>query len=75
MNKIKKWAPTVLGGQEVETGGGSGYEDCADAVKENTGLEHSGGGQFFNSTLLEKLEEDWTNLVGGYLDVHDPLQS
>jgi len=67
LEKIKTWGPAVLGAQEVEMGGSSGYSQVRDAVVEGTGLAEAGGSQFFKDSYLEKLAfEDYIGLVGGY---------
>jgi len=66
MQKVKAWYPAVLGCQEVETGGGKGYDDVRSAMESGTGLTHAGGAQFYNATVVEPLEMEQTSLVGGY---------
>jgi exonuclease III len=55
----------VLGCQEVEKGG-YGYDEVRETVEAGTSMSHSGGGQFFKDDSLEKLSEDYTNLMSGY---------
>eukprot|EP00401_Gymnodinium_catenatum_P027656 CAMPEP_0117621604 /NCGR_PEP_ID=MMETSP0784-20121206/87718_1 /TAXON_ID=39447 /ORGANISM="" /LENGTH=455 /DNA_ID=CAMNT_0005425531 /DNA_START=61 /DNA_END=1424 /DNA_ORIENTATION=- len=64
--KISEWGPAVLGAQEVETGGGSGYKACASCMSANVNLEDAGGSQFFDTDAVETTGGAWTNLVGGY---------
>lgn len=66
LQKIKDWDPDVLGAQEVETGGGQGYDEVKNKITGTTGLEHIGGSQFFKSSALEKHETKDFSLTGGY---------
>eukprot|EP00401_Gymnodinium_catenatum_P026918 CAMPEP_0117617598 /NCGR_PEP_ID=MMETSP0784-20121206/85673_1 /TAXON_ID=39447 /ORGANISM="" /LENGTH=459 /DNA_ID=CAMNT_0005421441 /DNA_START=50 /DNA_END=1425 /DNA_ORIENTATION=+ len=64
--KISEWGPAVLGAQEVETGGGSGYKACAGCMSANVNLEDAGGSQFYDTDAVERTGGAWTNLRGGY---------
>lgn len=66
LDKIKAWDPAVFGAQEVEKGGGQGYDNVSAEVVSSTGLNHAGGSQFFNAGAVEKNETEWINLVSGY---------
>jgi len=66
MQKVKTWYPAVLGCQEVEKGGGRGYDDVRAAMESGTGLTHAGGAQFYDPTIVEPHEMEQTSLVGGY---------
>jgi endonuclease/exonuclease/phosphatase family metal-dependent hydrolase len=61
-DKIKAWDPDVLGAQEVETGNGQDYESCHDVLVGNTNLDSG----LYKHSVVEKLEDSWTNLVRGY---------
>jgi hypothetical protein len=66
MQKVKTWYPAVLGCQEVEKGGGRGYDGVRAAMESGTGLTHAGGAQFYDPTIVEPHEMEQTSLVGGY---------
>lgn len=65
LGKINSWEPDLLGAQEVEKGGW-GYQEVEELLMSSTGLTFAGGSQFFKPSKLEKLDQDWTALVGGY---------
>jgi len=66
MRKVRDWNPAVLGSQEVEMGGGKGYDDVRARVEQGTGLTHAGGAQFYDPTLVEPFEMEQMPLKGGY---------
>jgi beta-glucanase (GH16 family) len=66
MQKVKSWHPAVLGCQEVETGGGQGYDEVRGAMESGTGLTHAGGAQFYDPAVVEPHETEQTSLMGGY---------
>jgi len=66
MKTVKAWYPAVLGSQEVETGGGRGYDSVRQAMESGTGLTHAGGAQFYDPAVVEPHEMEQTSLVGGY---------
>ncbi|CAE7198501.1 unnamed protein product [Symbiodinium sp. CCMP2592] len=65
LGKINSWEPDLLGAQEVEKGGW-GYQEVEELLMSSTGLSFAGGSQFFRPSKLEKLDQDWIALVGGY---------
>jgi len=65
LGKINSWEPDLLGAQEVEKGGW-GYQEVEELLMSSTGLSFAGGSQFFKPSKLEKLDQDWIALVGGY---------
>jgi endonuclease/exonuclease/phosphatase family metal-dependent hydrolase len=66
LGKVRSWNPDVFGAQEVEKGGGAGYDEVKDQVVNSTGLGHAGGGQFFNASAVEENETGWVDLISGY---------
>jgi len=66
MQKVKSWYPAVLGCQEVEVGGGKGYDKVRAAVESGTGLAHAGRAQFYDPAVVEPHEMEQTSLMGGY---------
>jgi endonuclease/exonuclease/phosphatase family metal-dependent hydrolase len=67
LDKIRSFGPSVLGAQEVETGGGHGSSYVSGKVESATGL-HGGGSisQFYDSGVLEAHESKNVALVRGY---------
>jgi hypothetical protein len=66
LGKVNAWDPVVFGAQEVEKGGGHGYEDVRDTIVNSTGLSHGDGSQFFKPSIVERNESAWINLRSGY---------
>lgn len=66
LKKVKDWDPEVFGAQEVETGGGQGYDQVKKTIVNATGMGHAGGSQFFRADIIDKRETDQVGLVGGY---------
>merc|ERR1712232_556454 len=65
---IKGFRPTVLGAQEVETGGGNGGSYVSEKVTSGTGLSGGVGlNQFYDKTVVEALDHEFIiPLVRGY---------
>merc|ERR1712187_712505 len=68
IEKIKGFGSTVLGAQEVETGGGNGGGYVSEQVTSETGLSGGAGlNQFFDATVVEALDHEFIiPLVRGY---------
>lgn len=54
--KIANYNPAVLGAQEVETGGGQGWDECASQVSAAAHLTTGAGSQFFDADVVEQHE-------------------
>merc|ERR1712176_772880 len=63
--KIYNWDPAVLGAQEVETGGGRGWDACASKISAGANITAGGGSQFFNPDAVEKHENMEREILQG----------
>merc|ERR1712176_1215724 len=63
--KIYNWDPAVLGAQEVETGGGRGWDACASKISAGANMTTGGGSQFFNPDVVEKHESKEREILKG----------
>lgn len=67
MRKIQTYGPSVVGHQEVETGGGRGSDVVSKQIEAGTGLSGGvGGGQYFDNSVVEASETGNYKLHGGY---------
>merc|ERR1712217_508038 len=68
IDKIKDFGPSVLGAQEVETGGGNGGSYVSEKITSSTGLSGGAGlNQFYDSRVVEALDHEFIiPLVRGY---------
>jgi len=67
MRKIQTYGPSVVGHQEVETGGGHGSDVVSKQIESGTGLSGgAGGGQYFDNSVVEPSETGHYKLHGGY---------